>query len=196
MTIRVYRMDRYGTVTEDRGTVSVLPADEPPPVTSALPPCACRGCRGQQAGPDEGTHADEEAPTLGTVSMRAAAAWLLDQAVPLGRETLKLFDQDFRLFLALVIPHIERMTDGRPEEDVTARTALAGVAEARNRLIESETTGQISELGRVRGLAGSVVALCDHFDALSGITRCRVRDPEDRAQSAARSCAADHRRLP
>ncbi|POX47712.1 hypothetical protein C3489_28950 [Streptomyces sp. Ru71] len=49
MTIRVYTVDRYGTVTQDRGKVSVLPAQEPPPATSAFPPCACPRCRGGQA---------------------------------------------------------------------------------------------------------------------------------------------------
>lgn len=176
MTIRVYRMDRYGTVTEDGGTVRVLPGDGPPPATSALPPCACRRCRGQQTAPDQGIHADDEAPTLGTVSMRAAVTWLLDQSTLLGRESLKLFDQDFRLFLSLVIPHIERLADGRPEDDVTATVALAGVGEARRRLIETESTGLTGEFERVKRLARSVVALCDHFDALSGITMCLACD--------------------
>ncbi|MEV6997522.1 DUF6415 family natural product biosynthesis protein [Streptomyces sp. NPDC093982] len=196
MTIRVYRMDRYGTVTEDRGTVSVLPGDEPPPVTSALPPCACRRCGGQRTGPDGGTQADEEAPALGPVSMRAAATWLLDRPTLLGCETLKLFDQDFRLFLSLVIPHIERMTEGRPEGDPAANVALADVGEARRRLIETESTGLTAEFERVGRMARSVVALCDHFDALSGITTCLACVRRIGHRAAARSCAADHGRLP
>ncbi|MFF6980479.1 DUF6415 family natural product biosynthesis protein [Streptomyces sp. NPDC008343] len=178
MTIRVYRMDRHGTVTEDRGIVSVLPGDEPPPATSALPPCACQRCRGLRTGPDHGIHADDEAPTLGTVSMRAAASWLLDQPTLPGRETLRLFDQDFRLFLSLVIPHIERMTGGRPEDDATVQAALAGVGEARRRLLETGSTGLTTEFERVKRVASSVMALCDHFEALIG------------------NGAADHERLP
>ncbi|MET9964448.1 DUF6415 family natural product biosynthesis protein [Streptomyces sp. NPDC006356] len=175
MTIRVYRMDREGTVTEDRGTVSILPAKEPPP-TSVLPPCTCWRCRGPRTDPDHGARAAaetyDEAQPLGTVSMRAAATWLLDQSTPLGRETSKLFDQDFRLFLSLVIPHIEQLTGGRTDtkDNATAKGALAGVGEARRRLSETESACLTAEFARVKRLARSVVALCDHFDALSGIT--------------------------
>jgi hypothetical protein len=45
MTIRVYRVNRFGALTEDRGTVSVLPIEGPLPFTSAFPPCACPHCR-------------------------------------------------------------------------------------------------------------------------------------------------------
>lgn len=89
----------------------------------------------------------------------------------------KLFDQDFRLFLSLVIPHIEQLSDGRPEDDDgTVRVALADVGEARRRLIETESTGLTAEFERVKRLARAVVALCDHFDALSGVTMCPACD--------------------
>ncbi|WP_406414893.1 DUF6415 family natural product biosynthesis protein [Streptomyces sp. NBC_01614] len=71
-----------------------------------------------------------------------------------------------------MIPHIERLTDGRPEADVTANLALADVGEARRRLIEPASAGLTAEFEKVRRLARSVVVLCDHFDALSGITMC------------------------
>jgi hypothetical protein len=47
MTIRVYTVDRYGTVTSDRGTV-VVPHDpdaRPDPLGTRYPPCACPRCR-------------------------------------------------------------------------------------------------------------------------------------------------------
>ncbi|MFE7441729.1 DUF6415 family natural product biosynthesis protein [Streptomyces chartreusis] len=195
MTIRVYRMDRYGTVTEDSGTVRVLPGDEPPPTTSALPPCACPRCRGPRTGRDHVIHVDDEAPTLGTVSMRAAATWLLDRSTRPGRETLKLFDQDFRLFLSLVIPHIERLTDGRPEDHATAKAARTGVGEARSRLIEAASTDLTAEFERVGRLARSVVALCDHFDALSGDGMCPACDRRiGNGAAGTRNCVADHGR--
>ncbi|MEU3842900.1 hypothetical protein AB0E88_23040 [Streptomyces sp. NPDC028635] len=50
MTIRVYQVDRSGTVTQDRGEVSVIPyGEEPLPVSSAFPPCQCLRCRAGQA---------------------------------------------------------------------------------------------------------------------------------------------------
>lgn len=41
MTIRVYRVDRHGTVTQDRGTVVSLPHGYEP----ALNICSCPSCR-------------------------------------------------------------------------------------------------------------------------------------------------------
>lgn len=48
MTIRVYTVDRYGTITSDRGTVSVLPVTELP-AGHGFPPCACPHHRAGQA---------------------------------------------------------------------------------------------------------------------------------------------------
>lgn len=44
MTLRVYTVDRYGAVAEDRGTVSVPYSQEPPPMMTLTPPCACKRC--------------------------------------------------------------------------------------------------------------------------------------------------------
>lgn len=41
MTIRIYTVDRHGTVTQDRGTVVSLPHDYEP----ALDRCPCTSCR-------------------------------------------------------------------------------------------------------------------------------------------------------
>lgn len=49
MTLRVYTVDRYGVVTEDRGTVDILHGHEPLPLMSVDPPCACQRCRAGQA---------------------------------------------------------------------------------------------------------------------------------------------------
>ncbi|MEV0218453.1 hypothetical protein [Streptomyces sp. NPDC050704] len=47
LTLRVYKMDAKGAVTEDRGRVEILLGDrtDPLPRTSAYPPCGCPGCR-------------------------------------------------------------------------------------------------------------------------------------------------------
>ncbi|GAA2190737.1 hypothetical protein GCM10009787_00970 [Streptomyces bangladeshensis] len=44
MTIRVYQVNRQGTVTREYGTVNVPPLEGPPPFTSAFPSCECRDC--------------------------------------------------------------------------------------------------------------------------------------------------------
>ncbi len=50
MTMRVYTVDRYGRITQDRGTVTVTPGDQPLPLMStAYPPCACLRHRSGQA---------------------------------------------------------------------------------------------------------------------------------------------------
>ncbi|MFK0151137.1 DUF6415 family natural product biosynthesis protein [Streptomyces sp. NPDC090499] len=108
--------------------------------------------------------------------MRVAATWLLDQPTPLGRETVKLFGQDFRRFLWRLIPHIEQLTSTLSQEDAPAQVALAGIGEARLRLSAIEDTGRLGEIEGVKPLARSVLSLCDHLDALTGITRCLVCD--------------------
>ncbi|MER5222142.1 hypothetical protein [Streptomyces flaveus] len=47
LTLRVYKLNTQGAVTEDRGTVEIL-ADgrtDPVPLTWAFPPCECPRCR-------------------------------------------------------------------------------------------------------------------------------------------------------
>ncbi|MFS8201013.1 hypothetical protein ACLVWQ_20275 [Streptomyces sp. CWNU-52B] len=47
LTLRVYRVDAAGAVTEDRGRVEVLTGGRGAalPLTSAYPPCRCPRCR-------------------------------------------------------------------------------------------------------------------------------------------------------
>ncbi|MCD7440480.1 hypothetical protein K4B79_19915 [Streptomyces lincolnensis] len=139
-------------VPKDRAKVSVLHGQEPLPDTPS------------------------ETPTLRTVSMRASATWFLDQRTLPRHETANRFAQDFGRFLNLLIPHIEWLAGGRPEDDVPAKVALAGVGEARRRLAEAESAGLHGEVERVKRLARSVVGLCDHFDALAGVTMCLACD--------------------
>jgi hypothetical protein len=186
MTMRVYRVNCEGTVVEDRGTVSIRHGQDPPPDTP-LPPCTCRRCRNEQPDPSD-------RPALRTVAMRVAATWLLDQTLPLGRETVKLFAQEFRRFLWQLIPHIEQLTSGRPEDDGPAKVVRARVGEARRHLVETENTGVLGDIERVRPLARSVVGLCDHFDALTGTTTClacdkRIEDGEAAPDHVHARCA-------
>jgi hypothetical protein len=47
LTLRIYKIDTTGRVTDDRGEVEILAGgpNEPVPQTSADPPCTCPRCR-------------------------------------------------------------------------------------------------------------------------------------------------------
>lgn len=47
MTIHVYRVDRNGTVIDDRGSVNVTDRWGQVPVRSVFPPCRCHRCAGR-----------------------------------------------------------------------------------------------------------------------------------------------------
>ncbi|GAA2480108.1 hypothetical protein GCM10023100_69300 [Actinocorallia cavernae] len=51
MTMRVYTVNRHGTITRDRGTVSVVVGSKlsPPPAIDWYPPCQCPLHRAGQA---------------------------------------------------------------------------------------------------------------------------------------------------
>jgi hypothetical protein len=108
--------------------------------------------------------------------MRAAATWFLDQHSLLGHNSVRLFCRDFRGFLEQTIPRIEQLAGGCPKDDVPAQVALAGVGEARRRLQEPEAAELDGEVARATRLARSTVALCDHYDALTGAVMCLVCD--------------------
>ncbi|MGW1364292.1 DUF6415 family natural product biosynthesis protein [Streptomyces chartreusis] len=55
---------------------------------------------------------------------------------------------------------------------------FAGVGEARRRLGLPARSGLQAEYERVKRLAMSVIALCDHLDALTGINMCLLCDKE------------------
>ncbi|WP_371749067.1 DUF6415 family natural product biosynthesis protein [Streptomyces sp. NBC_00280] len=76
----------------------------------------------------------------------------------------ELFHRD----LWRLIPRVEQLAGHFSEENVPAKVALAGVGEARRRLDEIERAGLTGEFERVKRLARSVVALCDHHENLTG----------------------------
>ncbi|RSN13727.1 hypothetical protein DMH25_08010 [Streptomyces sp. WAC 01325] len=108
--------------------------------------------------------------------MRAAAAWFLDQRTLPRHETLKLWSKDLSDFLEHLASEIEQRAAALPKADVPARVAMVGVGEARRRLDEPQAAGLLGETERVKRLARSVVALCDHHDALTGARMCLACD--------------------
>lgn len=114
---------------------------------------------------------------LDVAAMRQAAAVLLDEGAPLIRyEDLKASEHQYRDNLAWLLREVDAAIAGRPEDDVQAKVALAGMSEALQRLEEIEAVGLAGEVRRVRRLARSVVSLCDHHGTLTGLRMCAVCD--------------------
>ncbi|WP_432193823.1 DUF6415 family natural product biosynthesis protein [Streptomyces sp. bgisy027] len=118
-----------------------------------------------------------EAP-VSTGSARAHASWFTAQQTLPRHPTIKAFDKDLREALGELIPQIQNHAAQRPTDDVQGKVALAGVDEARRRLGLPERSGLQGEYERVKRLAMSVIALCDHLDALTGIHMCLLCDKE------------------
>lgn len=111
-----------------------------------------------------------------TAAMRTSAEELLgDPTLPRYRD-VQTFALLYRASLMLLIPAVEELTGRFHKDDVPARVALAGIAEARRRLDEIEAVGLVGEVARAQRLARSVLALCDHYDNLSGLRMCAVCD--------------------
>ncbi|MEV0633797.1 DUF6415 family natural product biosynthesis protein [Streptomyces sp. NPDC050619] len=176
MTIEVYTISRTGAVSAPRATVSVPYEYEPAPesVKTQLPPCACPYRAGSTRV--NATHDETETSSSTTALMCAEATWFLDQASLPRHQTVKLFSQDFQRYLEQLIPQIEQLTERLPEDDAPAKVASAAVSEACRRVGEPESAGLYGEVERVKRLARSVLALCDHYDTLTGITMCLACD--------------------
>ncbi|MBM7092475.1 DUF6415 family natural product biosynthesis protein [Streptomyces sp. NPDC012461] len=109
-------------------------------------------------------------------SMRADAAWFLDQVTLPRHGLVALFARDFTRNLHDLMPCIEQLATLRGVDDVPTQAALAGVAETHRRLAEPEAAGLAGEVARVRRLARSVRCLCDHYEALSEVRMCVACD--------------------
>lgn len=121
---------------------------------------------------------------LAPVTVRAAATWFIAQPTLPRHSTVKGFEADFRKVLDVLMPRVEQLAAALPHNDVTAKVALAGVVEARRRLVEPEAAGLHGEAERVKRLARSVISLCDHYDSLSGVRMCLLCDQPIEASDA------------
>lgn len=102
-----------------------------------------------------------------TTAMRDTAVRFLGETELPRYETVQQYGHAFHRDLWRLIPRVEQLTECLPGDDVPAKVALAGVGEARRRLDEIERAGLAGEFERVKRLARSVVALCDHHDNLT-----------------------------
>ncbi|MHA5050027.1 DUF6415 family natural product biosynthesis protein [Streptomyces sp. SD15] len=89
--------------------------------------------------------------------------------------------------MELLIPEIDTATAVLPKNDIPRYCALACVGEARGRLRAQPSPVPGGAIAHARRLARSLNALCDHYEALTGVTMCLacdqpIRDGEDSRQ--------------
>ncbi|MEV7004770.1 DUF6415 family natural product biosynthesis protein [Streptomyces sp. NPDC093982] len=102
--------------------------------------------------------------------MRAVATWFLDQPTLPRHQTVAGCSQDFRSYLAQLIPQIIELT--RHLQHSAGRGALTEAYKAQRHLEESEAAGLCGEVERVRRLATSVMSLSDHYTVLISVAMC------------------------
>lgn len=101
----------------------------------------------------------------------------------IGPGTASLEDEELagltslmRGHMQLIIPEIERAAGKLPEDDVPRYCALACIGEARAKLRATPAAGPHRAAAHARKLARSLMALCDHYEALTGVEMCLVCD--------------------
>jgi hypothetical protein len=116
------------------------------------------------------------AQPLHTETLRADASAFLNLPTLPRYETVKRAEYVFYRDLCHLIPEVEKLTGACDEDDMRGKVALAGAGEARRRSLEIERAGLTDEFERVKRLARSVVALCDHYATLTDTAMCLVCD--------------------
>jgi hypothetical protein len=78
--------------------------------------------------------------------------------------------------MELIGPEVEAAAGKLPEDDIPRYCALACVGEARGKLRAVPARGAAGAQSHARRLARSLAALCDHYEALTGVTMCLACD--------------------
>ncbi|MET7776349.1 DUF6415 family natural product biosynthesis protein [Streptomyces mirabilis] len=110
---------------------------------------------------------------IDTAVLRADTAEILGPEPVLPRyERVQHLAFTYRGSILLLIPIVEKLSHDLPGDEIRGRCALAGIGEARRRLDEIEAVGLAGEVRRIQRLARAVLALCDHYDSLTGVIMC------------------------
>ncbi|MFE2265745.1 DUF6415 family natural product biosynthesis protein [Streptomyces griseosporeus] len=172
MTMRVYTVDRYGTITSDRGTVSVLPVAVLP-ASFGFPPCACPRCPGRGGEPVNATiDQDNATAPADLTTMRETIDVLLDaKGAPAGpapsADELETLTATLRGHLEVLMPEVERLMVPLSKTSILRYCVLVCLGEARERLRAEPTPRYGGRLGYTRRLARVLNALCDHHEELA-----------------------------
>jgi hypothetical protein len=117
------------------------------------------------------------APRVDISTMRASVAQVLPPDVtPTDGDTLEMLTGLLRGHMQLLIPEIEQAAAGLPADDVPRYCALAGVGEARGKLNAGPGLMPYDAVANVRRLGRSLMALCDHYETLTGVRMCVACD--------------------
>ncbi|MGW0912809.1 DUF6415 family natural product biosynthesis protein [Streptomyces sp. NPDC002784] len=117
------------------------------------------------------------APAVDTVTMRATVAEVLPPDVtPVDLSTLETLTGLLVSHMQLLIPEIEQAAVGLPADDVPRYCALACVREASMKLAARPGLMPYDAVAHVRRLGRSLLALCDHYETLTGLRMCLACD--------------------
>lgn len=127
------------------------------------------------------------APPVDIATMRASVPEVLPPEVtPTDRATLETLTEMLRGHVQLLIPEIEQAAAKQPKDDVPRYVALACVAEARGKLDADPSLMPSDAEAHVRRLGRSLLALCDHYETLTGVRVCLACDQPIRPGEATR----------
>ncbi|MFJ4687900.1 DUF6415 family natural product biosynthesis protein [Streptomyces sp. NPDC091377] len=114
--------------------------------------------------------------TLDLPAMRDAARSVLGERARLPtEEQLELLTSRLRGHLMLALPVIVEAAAEYPEDDIPSACALVGVQDARSRLDkEPAARSRSAGIAHAQLLARSVMALCDHYESLTGGSASRA----------------------
>ncbi|MFE6337276.1 DUF6415 family natural product biosynthesis protein [Streptomyces sp. NPDC057798] len=117
------------------------------------------------------------APAVDTVTMRATVAEVLPPDVtPVDLTTLETLTGLLCGHMQLLIPEIEQAAARLPADDIPRYCALVSVGEARRKLAARPGLRPYDTVAHVRRLGRSLLALCDHYEALTGLRMCLACD--------------------
>ncbi|WP_328876377.1 DUF6415 family natural product biosynthesis protein [Streptomyces sp. NBC_00287] len=124
-----------------------------------------------------GSREGVSAPPVDVATMRARVAEVLPPEVtPTDRGTLQTLTGLLRGHLQLLIPEIEQLAALLTVGDVPRYCAQACVGEARGKLNARPGLMSYDAVAHVRRLGRSLLALCDHYEALTGVRMCLACD--------------------
>ncbi|MFI9766398.1 DUF6415 family natural product biosynthesis protein [Streptomyces sp. NPDC052415] len=110
-------------------------------------------------------------------TMRATVAEVLPPDVtPAELTTLETLTGLLVGHMQLLIPEIEQAAAGLPADDVPRYCALACVREASMKLTARPGLMPYDAVAHVRRLGRSLLALCDHYETLTGLRMCLACD--------------------
>ncbi|MFF3346642.1 DUF6415 family natural product biosynthesis protein [Streptomyces sp. NPDC002779] len=110
-------------------------------------------------------------------TMRATVAQVLPPDVtPVDLTTVETLTGLLCGHMQLLIPEIEQAAAGLPADDVPRYCALVSVGEARRKLAARPGLRPYDAVAHVRRLGRSLMALCDHYETLTGVRVCLACD--------------------